>query len=421
MKFDAHESSLEGFVNTTKKLFQRSNGYVATGYIEFQPAEVANSHVEYFRRETSLARSNNPAASHTRAPARTVYLKTEPLDESPVSEGHEGGGDEHQACAHCGNLGHTVALCAVPTYNDGAIHACPVCNTRDHELDGCERMAAGDPNDSGFMHRVLECVLFSRGNKPRIHTTKWSWPDVLAKCDNLGLVTDRDKVLAWPWRDAFAVSIAQSSKTASFLEGSKHPVDFDPRKDNPDDLPPDPLFFNKSVKEILTMREKGYLFGDSFVPADEHAALDAPDSIAHLVQEAMAAVGAFDAQNRLKSRTDVGADLRKVKTETIDDGTVPTVARFSNVRAFAAIRTGAFPDECTILSDERSRGPDPSQPPGAVRDKVLAKVRKFYLEPYRRFDVGDPVFKRLYQTHTAAGEQSDPVADLEADLADTAR
>jgi hypothetical protein len=221
-------------------------------------------------------------------------------------------------------------------------------------------MAAGHPSDAGFMREVLVTVLQQRANRPQIRSTKWAWPDVLAICDNLGILENRDEVLVWPWRDSFAQAIAQSSRTAAILGGSKHPQDFVPCKDEEDNLPADPLFVNKSIKEILAMRERGELCSDTFVPADEHAALDAPGSIARLVQEAMEAVGAFDAQNRLKSRTDVGADLRKVKTETIDDGTVPTVARFSKVRAFAAIKTGAFPDECTILGDERSRGPDPS-------------------------------------------------------------
>jgi hypothetical protein len=461
MKFDADESSLEGFVNTTKKLFQKSNGYIATAYIEFQPADVATRHMKHFRKETSLARPNNPLGSHARAPARAGSAHARQLVASAAREGQEAEGQEgegqegevqmddvcgrcgksshqHDVCAHCGKQGHTVELCAVPSRNYGSIGACPVCNTKDHYFDECPHMAAKDPGDAGFMREVLESVLRQRANRPQIRSTLWAWPDVLAICDNLGLIEDRDEVLVWPWRNSFAKAIAQSHRNAAILGGSKHPQDFVPCKDEQDNLPADPLFLNKSIRDILTMRLKGELRSDTFVPQDENLALNAPANIARLVQQAMGAVGAFDAQNRLKSRADISAELRKIKAETTDDGTVPTVARFSKVRRFTAINTGAFPDECTILGDQPHWGLKPAfksvvpqfQAPNAFRDQVLEKVRKFYLEPYEPFDVRDLVFKRLYEVHKEADEQSqragalcarDPVADLEGALADAQR
>jgi hypothetical protein len=317
--------------------------------------------------------------------------KTTPLDSAVFT------------CAHCKKVGHQVSDCHIPSSHYGSISACPVCNKADHHLDKCPQ-AAADPNDRDVIASVKYYVLDSRGHKPQIRSEGWTFYEVLDLSLCYGLLDDVSQVLRYPWGNVFAKKILAAPRGSRILGGKVHPLDFDPNVHTEDDLPHDPDTYGKTIAEILDMRGKGFFNGDRFVPRQHRKALKTPEGVADVVFRAMKQHGAFDDGGNMLTRSEVGAALKLVKPE---EGGAPSAQVSRRV-----INVGGFEERRTVASDEAAKW---SVQPRFNKENqfhvsadfeadVIAKVRRFFVDPDAEWDEKDPVYQRLIELYKAADE-----------------
>ncbi|KAJ2905860.1 hypothetical protein MKZ38_004108 [Zalerion maritima] len=81
-------------------------------------------------------------------------------------------------CGNCGKLGHCLAVCPLPVPTCGYLVGCPLCNTRRHGLDTCDK-AKNLPDEAYFYFLVT-----LRRNLPPILCSKRWWTLLPKEYDN---------------------------------------------------------------------------------------------------------------------------------------------------------------------------------------------------------------------------------------------
>jgi len=303
-------------------------------------------------------------------------------------------------CANCDEMGHGMMDCAFAHYFHGSISGCSVCNTKEHNFDACEQVVGRSTRDWQFIHEMLTSVMWERANKPQIRSATWTFYELLDLGIGHGLV-DVNAVYDYPWTNKFAVQVLKCERDDPLLGGKLHPADFDYATHSSDDLPADPQLSGKTVREILAMRGKGFFNQDRFVPQAQKAAFLDDQAIDEIIRLVLKELGGHGELGYGKTREEIAASLKKVKTETT--GTVVD-QQVTNL--------GAFREECDMVWDGEDEPLWIMQPEllatevegsrsqykvsEAQRNEIAAKVRKFYQDPTSKVQVRDPVYMRLF-------------------------
>ncbi|KAI8198654.1 hypothetical protein K4K52_009453 [Colletotrichum sp. SAR 10_76] len=126
------------------------------------------SHGQYRHNPLSVPPARRPQAqtdtSHS-LPKKTKPNKdTHPLlgqDEWTKRDGE----NRDLTCGNCGLRGHILLDCLWPD-QDGWIQGCPLCNSKEHHLEGCDRMQRLTERD------MFDILVLRRANKPPLKTTE---------------------------------------------------------------------------------------------------------------------------------------------------------------------------------------------------------------------------------------------------------
>ncbi|KAF0319485.1 hypothetical protein GQ607_013304 [Colletotrichum asianum] len=126
------------------------------------------SHGQYRHNPLSVPPARRPQA-------RTDTSRSLPTKEKPDKHTHpllgqdewtkRDGENRDLTCGNCGLRGHILLDCLWPD-QDGWIQGCPLCNSKEHHLEGCDRMQRLTERD------MFGILVLRRANKPPLKTTE---------------------------------------------------------------------------------------------------------------------------------------------------------------------------------------------------------------------------------------------------------
>ena len=300
MKTGVDDTSIDALSNTLKKLCKRFGATRINLRVEFERPHITERYMEHARDQRAQAAEKHAkhgpqaelAARVTTQPAQSDSIverkkrsrgggrgrggASHSRNEAPV----QGNASEHAApaadyrtdmaretCAQCGKAGHPAIDCVEGKAKCGTIRACPLCNTKEHPLDRCGVIAATQNTDYvRLVEELAHFLVVARTNAPQICSRDWTFYDVLQRAVAAG-VKGENEILGYPWSRSFAQKILAARSNDPILGGKVHPRDFVHGRHLTADLPEDPLFAGKTIREILLMRNSGLLEHDRFGPA----------------------------------------------------------------------------------------------------------------------------------------------------------
>lgn len=130
------------------------------------------SHGQYRHNPLSVPPARRPQARTDTSPS--LPKKTKPNKDTHPLLGQDewtkrDGENRDLTCGNCGLRGHILLDCLWPD-QDGWIQGCPLCNSKEHHLEGCDRTQRLTERD------MFDILLLRRANKPPLKTTE-AWID----------------------------------------------------------------------------------------------------------------------------------------------------------------------------------------------------------------------------------------------------
>ncbi|KAI8217595.1 hypothetical protein K4K55_000432 [Colletotrichum sp. SAR 10_96] len=126
------------------------------------------SHGQYRHNPVSVSPARRPQARTDTS--RSLPKKTKPNKDTHPLLGQDewtkrDGENRDLTCGNCGLRGHILLDCLWPD-QDGWIQACPLCNSKEHHLEGCDRMQRLTERD------MFDILVLRRANKLPLKTTE---------------------------------------------------------------------------------------------------------------------------------------------------------------------------------------------------------------------------------------------------------
>ncbi len=225
IKFSPDDTSMEAMLRTLKELCILHNASAGNIFLELETKDVTKT----LREEAKRLAAKAALEAERRGPLSARVTLPPQSSRRP----------------------HVAGQCLVSTKR-GLVTACPTCNTKHHDLDGCRFLANQDIGDPVFIANMLDVVVTQRANRPLISSQNWKFQDVLYAAVNAGVVR-QDDVLHYPWSRAFARAVRKAEPNDSILGGKLHPKVFNYATDRRDGLPVDPGYHGKTVGEMIQM------------------------------------------------------------------------------------------------------------------------------------------------------------------------
>jgi hypothetical protein len=256
IKVLADKPSLDALSSTLLNLASLNNARFLHIRVEPESVEIGGQHLD------QLAAMGAKSARRKADDAAATAEKASAVAESR----------EVQFCVVCQRHGHLAQVCVMPNPTYGSIRFCPTCNTKAHDFDRCPVVKSADLNSRTFVVEATKLLILARINKPQIRSLNWSFFDLLALgCDLNYLESPATECPGWPWSNKFAKEVAAVKPGDPWLKGKVHPSEFDHKRHRLGDLPIDPFYDGKSIRDILAMRNRGELDDDRFVPKGKPA------------------------------------------------------------------------------------------------------------------------------------------------------
>ncbi|KAK5661364.1 hypothetical protein OQA88_11262 [Cercophora sp. LCS_1] len=176
-------------------------------------------------------------------------------------------------CAFCASSMHTLMKCPVPSVHYADTAGCPVCNVKStddggHHFDNCPHIKDWKRNNPEvYKENMWSIVYLSRRNKPPIRSVNHTWMhwfEVYVKMNDIPL--NLPVYGEMPWTKLFARRILSPRPGDPIFQDKIQPHRFDVKKHQYYDLPADPFWKGKMVRDVLEMINTKQFQSELFAP-----------------------------------------------------------------------------------------------------------------------------------------------------------